>query len=228
MKLCECGCGKEVTKEGNRFIQYHNRRGKTKENDEGRRKQAEKSSKKMKGRTKENNKGKRIQAEKMTGRTRENHEGVKKQAEYMENGGAVYANSFPKHGYKNHTEWMESSGAVYMNSFIQNPSKLQVDTWKIVCKISPYVYLNYPVTHLENTYSIDIAIPKLEIAIEYDGSYWHQDKENDLKRQKELEEDGWKFIRYVDKVPTKEQVLEDLFHFISSHKKHHHSHEKHG
>ena len=28
-KLCECGCGKEVTKEGNRFISGHNSKGKT-------------------------------------------------------------------------------------------------------------------------------------------------------------------------------------------------------
>ena len=29
MKLCECGCGREVAKEGNRFVRGHNRTGTT-------------------------------------------------------------------------------------------------------------------------------------------------------------------------------------------------------
>jgi hypothetical protein len=98
-------------------------------------------------------------------------------------GQAVWMLSLPRGIYKDHKDWMLNGGAVYMNSLIQNPSKLQVETWKNTCKVCPYVYLNYPVTHLKNSYSIDIAIPKLEIAIETDGSYWHQDKEKDLKRQ---------------------------------------------
>ena len=107
-------------------------------------------------------------------------------------------------------QWMLSGHAVYMNEFIKNPSKPQVETWKLVSKICPYVYLNYSVTHLKNTYSIDIAIPKLEIAVEFDGGYWHQDEEKDLKRQKELMEDGWVFLRYKDIVPEIEQIRNDI------------------
>ena len=36
-------------------------------------------------------------------------------------------------------------------------------------------------------YSLDIAIPDKRIVIEYDGSYWHQDKDYDNKRKKYLE-----------------------------------------
>jgi hypothetical protein len=152
----------------------------------------------------------------------------------MLNGQAVYMNSIPrnperikkankirkiktKNWWESHPEkkeefskWMKNGQAVFTQSFITNPSGPQVETWKRTCKICPYVYLNFPVTHLENSYSIDIAIPKLEIAIETDGSYWHQDKEKDLKRQQELEEDGWKFIRYKDIVPTLDQLKEDI------------------
>jgi very-short-patch-repair endonuclease len=54
------------------------------------------------------------------------------------------------------------------------------------------------------------VIPELMIAFEYDGSYWHQDKEKDEKRQREIEELGWRFIRYMDVVPLKEQIIEDI------------------
>jgi len=54
------------------------------------------------------------------------------------------------------------------------------------------------------------VISELKIAIEYDGSYWHQDKEKDLKRQKEIEQCGWRFIRYCDFIPSREKLLEDI------------------
>ena len=94
MTLCECGCGGEA-KPGNRFIYGHNKKGKTKENDESTRRQAEKltgrtkeeyeylkrAGEKRKGRTKENYEGTRRQSEKMKGRTKENNEGIRKGAE---------------------------------------------------------------------------------------------------------------------------------------------------
>ncbi len=66
--------------------------------------------------------------------------------------------------------------------------------------------MNYPVMN----YSVDIVIPELMIAFECDGSYWHQDKEKDDRRQKEIEDLGWRFIRYMDVVPLKEQIIEDI------------------
>ena len=98
MSKCECGCGGEASP-GCRFIYGHNRKGKTKENDESIRRAAEKNT----GLTKENDEGRRITSEKMTGkipttamigghkraaekltgRTKENYEGVRRQSEKM-------------------------------------------------------------------------------------------------------------------------------------------------
>lgn len=103
-------------------------------------------------------------------------------------------------------QWMLNGGAAYCNSFIKNPSKPQIKLFNLCQEILPYPILNYPCLN----YSIDIAIPKLSIAIEYDGSHWHQNKQYDLKRQKELEKEGWKFLRYRDYVPSKKEILEDL------------------
>jgi hypothetical protein len=101
---------------------------------------------------------------------------------------------------------MKKWQAAYMNKFIKNPSKPQVELFKICQKILPYPVLNYPYLN----YNIDIAVPSLSLAIEYDGSYWHKDKEYDLKRQKELEEDGWVFLRYTDILPKKKEFLYDI------------------
>lgn len=116
-----------------------------------------------------------------------------------------------RHGYRTifeteeHRQYMLNGGAAYCNSFIKNPSKPQVELFELCQEVLPYPIMNYPCLR----YSIDIAIPSLGIAIEYDGSYWH-DKENDKKRQNKLEREGWKFIRYEDRIPSKEELLEDI------------------
>jgi hypothetical protein len=99
-------------------------------------------------------------------------------------------------------EWQ----AAYMNRFIKNPSKQQVKLFNIVQQVCPYVILNYPCAG----FSIDIAISKLSLAIEYDCSYWHKDKQKDERRQKILENEGWLFLRYKDKIPTKQELLKEI------------------
>lgn len=96
--------------------------------------------------------------------------------------------------------------ASYMNSFIKNPSKPQVKLYEMTKELYSQAILNYSCLN----YSIDIAIPDLMVAIEYDGSYWHKDKEKDFIRQKELEDHGWKFIRYIDRIPSKEELCNTL------------------
>lgn len=89
-------------------------------------------------------------------------------------------------------EWMKNGHAAYMNRFIRNPSKPQVELYKMILKFCPYAIMNYPCLN----YSIDIAIPFLNIAIEYDEPYWHKNKEYDKKRQCDLEKEGWIFFRF--------------------------------
>lgn len=101
-----------------------------------------------------------------------------------------------------------NGGAAYTQSFIRNPSKPQVNLYNKVKELYPSAILNYPLKTINKT--LDIAIPDLKIVIEYDGSYWHKDKEKDMKRQKDIEKFGWKFIRYLDKIPSIEMLLEDI------------------
>jgi len=88
-------------------------------------------------------------------------------------------------------------------------SKPQQELFDIIQGVCPYPVLEYPCI-MTNT-CIDVAIPSLSIAIEYDGSYWHQDREEkDKIRQEKLEYMGWSFIRYIDIVPSKEEILDDI------------------
>lgn len=100
---------------------------------------------------------------------------------------------------------MLNGKAAYLNQFISNPSKPQIALFEMIQSIYPSAQLNYPSCNK----SIDIAIPELNIAIEYDEPYWHQDEEKDKQRQDLLESAGWKFIRYSS-LPTLENVKEAL------------------
>jgi len=71
MRLCECGCGREVK---NRFVRGHNSRVRTEET-------IEKIRKTLTGRTKENDEGYRLISETLKGRTKETHEYLRIQAE---------------------------------------------------------------------------------------------------------------------------------------------------
>ncbi len=100
---------------------------------------------------------------------------------------------------------MLNGGAAFANSFNKNPSKPQVELFNLTKSIYNDAELNYPCLN----YSIDVAIPSLNVAIEYDGSYWHKNKDKDLERQIEIEQQGWKVIRY-ETVPEKEKLKEAL------------------
>ena len=58
--------------------------------------------------------------------------------------------------------------------------------------------------------SIDIFIPSLDLAIEFDGSYWHKDKEQmDKMKSKMLNEKGLNVIR-IRQHPLKKLTLNDI------------------
>jgi hypothetical protein len=112
---------------------------------------------------------------------------------------------------------MLNGGSVHASSFIQNPSKPQVELLNRVKKLYPSAILNYPLYRGDGkrNYSLDVAIPELMICFESDGSYWHKDPEKDFIRQKEIEESGWKVIRYcsvdtIQQVPTIDRIKEDI------------------
>ena len=52
------------------------------------------------------------------------------------------------------------------------------------------------------------------IAVEYGESYWHQDMIYDLKRKKLIESKGWEYINYLDRIPTLDELRNDIYSLI--------------
>ena len=115
-----------------------------------------------------------------------------------------------KESHKKTRERLLNGGAAYMRSFIASPSKPQVELFNIIKTIFSTAILEYKILN----YNVDIAIPQLKIAIEFDGSYWHQNKKHDNKRQTEIEKLGWQFIRYYDNVPNKSSIIKDMNSYL--------------
>lgn len=88
-----------------------------------------------------------------------------------------------------------------MCSKIVSPSKPQLELYEMVKSIFPTAQLEYRV----GNYSFDIAIPEKKLDIEYDCSYWHT-KVKDEKRDKFAKSKGWKVIRFIDKLPTMNEL----------------------
>jgi len=89
-----------------------------------------------------------------------------------------------------------------LTPFISAPQK---ELFKLVKQMYPDAKIEYPI----DIFCIDIAIEDLKIAIEYDGSYWHN-KERDIYRDSVLKEKGWSTIRFEDYIPSKEELILEI------------------
>jgi len=170
-------------------------------------------SEKLKGKSKKIvawNKGKRgLQVAWNKGLTKETNESLRKVSEKLKGKKKL-----------DQSKYMKNGGSIHANKFVKSPSKPQVKIYKMVKEEFNSAEIEFPfITKDEKLYRLDIIIPEYKIVIEYDGSYWHQDKEKDLERQRECEDCGWKFIRYEDIVPTKEQVIEDINNLVKEREK---------
>lgn len=91
---------------------------------------------------------------------------------------------------------LKRSGAIGQ-SLTSKISKPQLELYKQIKQQYPTAILEYPILD----YCLDIAVPEEKLCFEYDGSYWHQDKEKDKKRDEILNKLGWKVIRFRDNFP---------------------------
>jgi very-short-patch-repair endonuclease len=96
----------------------------------------------------------------------------------------------------------------YSNRFMPIISKLQKRVFEEIKK--KFCTFNVEIEYHVDFYSIDIAFPDKKLGIEVDGDYWHgnpcvfnvfnkhqiERKKHDIKKQKYLENRGWKIIRF--------------------------------
>ena len=93
---------------------------------------------------------------------------------------------------------------------IVKTSSQQLATYEIVATRYNDIELNYPMSRC----ILDIALFEndVQINIEYDGWYWHQDQQKDRRRDEYLKTQGWKILRIKSgyKLPTEEQLIESI------------------
>lgn len=93
-------------------------------------------------------------------------------------------------------------------------SSQQIATYNILKDMYNICELNYSY----GTYSLDCYVKtnNVEIDVEYDGWYWHQDKEKDNKRDKFMNSQGLKVLRIKGgkEIPTKEQLIEAIDYLV--------------
>lgn len=97
-------------------------------------------------------------------------------------------------------------------------SKAQERLFEVVTKYFKQAVYNLPVKNSNSRFwIIDIAIPDYKIAIEYDGSFWHQNKEKDKIRDNSLLDMGWRTLRmYYSHSPTYDELEKDFLQKIKS------------
>lgn len=72
-----------------------------------------------------------------------------------------------------------------------NFTPIERNVWEEIRCLGLPLYPQVPV----GPYFIDFADPKRKIAIEVDGRRWHQDKEKDRRRERDIEKFGWRIYR---------------------------------
>lgn len=100
---------------------------------------------------------------------------------------------------KKQSEYMKNGGALTALKGVRMVSKPQYQLYKLIKLFVSSAKLSY--FPKEFNHELDIAIVEKKINIEYDGSYWHQDKERDRKRDLLLQKHGWTVVRVVDELP---------------------------
>lgn len=115
------------------------------------------------------------------------------------------------HKYNLGSKWNESAKLRLRQKLRDNPnlnpnrrmaklrfgqSKPQYKLYLLIKKQYSDAELEYPIITQYSTRFADIAIPSLKLDIEYDGEYWHKNKELDDIRTKHINDVGWTVIRF--------------------------------
>jgi hypothetical protein len=113
--------------------------------------------------------------------------------------------------------WMRTDKNI--RKHCKHPSKPQIKVYDIVKKYYPTAEMEYSIPAENRIINLDIAIPELNIDVEYDGIYWHTMNNNDgesltdEKRDKILTKLGWKVIRIsgdINDVISNQEIIEKL------------------
>jgi len=93
-------------------------------------------------------------------------------------------------------------------------SKKQLRLFNKVSKLYGGVELEYDFP----PYYLDIALPAVQLNIEYDHRYFHKPAK-DQRRDEFLKEKGWKILRFVDTIPNNQVLQESINYLLNTEEK---------
>lgn len=104
---------------------------------------------------------------------------------------------------------------MYSNGLVPASSQ-QLQLYEIIKRKYPNAELNYPFS----SYSLDIfiCVNNIKIDVEYDGRYWHQDKQKDIKRDKFLQSRGFKTLRVRSGclIPDEQELFDSINYLVNT------------
>lgn len=102
---------------------------------------------------------------------------------------------------------LEEFPELHINRVLAKNNRCSKQQMKLFYKLKekyPDAILNYRLETTEGNCFLDVGIPSLKKGYEYDGTYWHQDKDKDAKRDLSIIGAGWGIVH------LKEDTLEDF------------------
>lgn len=114
-------------------------------------------------------------------------------------------------------EFMEKSRKTLAENGTVPTSSQQIEIYNMMKENNYSVKINHPISSV----NLDVAffIDNFKIDIEYDGWYWHKNKQvEDRKRDEFLKSQGWKVLRIKSyrEIPRIEQILESIEKLITT------------
>lgn len=98
----------------------------------------------------------------------------------------------------------------------QKTSTQQLKVYEMIKNKHPDAILNYPFSSL--SLDIFVEINNVKIDVEYDGWFFHQDKQKDIKRDKFLQSQGFKTLRIRSGrlLPTEQELFDAIDYLVNT------------
>ena len=114
------------------------------------------------------------------------------------------------YSFQNKEIWEKAREKLVYSGKVQVSSQQKKIYGMLKEKYGDNCYLNYPCSNLALDCYLEIENNKIDI--EYDGFYWHQDQQKDIKRDRVVQKMGIKVLRIKadHKIPALEQILEKI------------------
>jgi hypothetical protein len=142
-------------------------------------------------------------------------ENIKRDGHHMQ--GKTYREIYGEDAGKKLIEFRREAGAQGFKKSQEmgyGPSKPQLKLFEVVKQVIPEARMEFGQSLLYDDeryyYFLDIAVSDLKLNIEYDCAWTHPDPEKDAFRDEVLRSFGWKTIRYFERIPTKEELENDI------------------